>query len=46
MEEWKEPFYAAYPLARNVPGVPLAVLFERAWKRVEDGDVPGFDKVR
>jgi hypothetical protein len=38
MEEWKLPFY---PLDRRIPVEPCHLLFARAWKRVEDGDVPG-----
>ena len=38
MEEWKQPFY---PLDRHVPTEPCHLLYVRAWKRIEDGDLPG-----
>ncbi|MBA3464511.1 MAG: hypothetical protein H0T46_31560, partial [Deltaproteobacteria bacterium] len=38
-EEWKLPFYAG--LWRHVPAEPCHALFARAWKRIEDGDLPG-----
>ncbi len=45
MEEWKNQFYAA-PLSRHVPVEPVHALFARAWKLVEGGEGPRFEKVR
>lgn len=45
MEDWKKPFYAAN-IGRNLPTEPMHALFARAWKRVESGDGPKFEKVR
>lgn len=45
MEEWKKAFYPG-ALPRNVPTEPVHALFARAWKRVEGGDGPRFEKVR
>jgi hypothetical protein len=39
MEEWKLPFYSS--IDRRLPTEPMSALFARAWKRIEDGDVPG-----
>ncbi len=45
MEDWKRAFYPkTFP--RNLPTEPLHALFARAWKRVEGGDAPKFEKVR
>ncbi len=38
MEEWKLPFYKL--LERHLPAEPVHALFARAWKRIEDGDLP------
>ncbi|MGZ5966648.1 MAG: hypothetical protein ACXWP4_03195 [Polyangiales bacterium] len=45
MEDWKKPFYEAN-VGRNLPTEPLHTLYARAWKRVESGDGPKFEKVR
>jgi hypothetical protein len=45
MEDWKKPFYSAN-IGRNLPTEPMHALFARAWKRVESGDGPKFEKVR
>ncbi len=45
MEEWKKQFYPGF-LPRNVPTEPLHALFARAWKKVEAGEGPRFEKVR
>jgi hypothetical protein len=45
MEDWKKPFYEA-KIGRNLPTEPLHALYARAWKRVESGDGPKFEKVR
>ena len=45
MEEWKKPFYSA-PLSRHLPVEPVHALFARAWKLVEAGEGPRFEKVR
>lgn len=38
IEEWKLPFHVG--LDRHVPSEPAHLAFARAWKRVDDGDVP------
>lgn len=45
MEEWKQQFYSS-TLSRNLPLEPLHTLFARAWKLVEAGEGPRFEKVR
>jgi len=52
MESWKLPLYgrrsggSALPiLARFAALAPFHLLFERAWQRVEAGDVPKYDEV-
>jgi hypothetical protein len=52
MESWKLPLYGrrsggtAVPLLdRFAAPAPFHVLFERAWQRVEAGDVPKYDEV-
>ena len=54
MESWKLPFYgartvdgaAAPTLPRFVALAPFHLLFERAWQRIEDGDVPKYEQVK
>jgi hypothetical protein len=54
IESWKLPLYgrrnaegAAIPaLVRFAALAPFHVLFERAWKRIESGDVPQYDEVK
>ena len=53
MEVWKAPFYdltdATKVTPRHdvvVPLVPLGRLFEDAWQRYVDGDVPGYTELR
>jgi uncharacterized membrane protein len=31
---------------RYVANAPFHLLFERAWKRIENGDVPKYDEVK
>lgn len=45
MEDWKKSFYPDW-LGRHLPLEPLHALFARAWKRVEGGDAPKYEKVR
>ena len=54
LESWKLPLFGAtrvgdavqWPLAHQLPIEPLHEVFERAWKRIEDGDVPRYDEVK
>jgi len=54
MESWKLPLYgrrtpegaAAPAMVRFLAFAPFHVLFERAWQRVEAGDVPRYDEVK
>ncbi len=55
IETWKLPLFqmtrepggrAVPPLSRIVPLEPVHQLFERAWKRIVDGNVPKYEEVR
>jgi hypothetical protein len=54
LESWKVPLYATRnaegdvvpPMGRLFAMAPFHVLFERAWKRIEDGDLPKYDEVK
>lgn len=55
IETWKLPLFrmareitgkATPPLSRILPLEPVHQLFERAWQRVESGDVPKYEEVR
>jgi hypothetical protein len=54
MESWKLPFYgarnvegaAAPTMARFVALAPFHLLFERAWARIDGGDVPKYEQVK
>lgn len=55
IETWKAELYGAtrlpagglaIPLEHIVPLEPLHSLFERAWRRVESGDVPAYEEVK
>ena len=54
MESWKLPLYGkrgpeghALPhLVRFQALAPFHLMFERAWKRIEDGDVPRYEEVK
>jgi hypothetical protein len=54
METWKLPLYGTRtaegdpdaPLVRFQALAPFHVLFERAWQRVEGGDVPRYEEVK
>jgi hypothetical protein len=54
MESWKLPFYgtrtaegtAAPTSVRFLALAPFHLLFERAWARIEAGDVPKYDEVK
>jgi hypothetical protein len=54
-ESWKLPFYGtrapgggqAVPTAqRFIAMAPFHLLFERAWQRIESGDIPKYDEVK
>ena len=54
LETWKMPLFqltrdvsgrAVAPLPRIVPLEPVHTLFAKAWKRIEDGDVPQYEEV-
>lgn len=54
-ETWKLPFYGSRQTAQSAPEpilsrflalAPFHLLFERAWKRIEAGDVPRYDEVK
>jgi hypothetical protein len=55
IETWKLPLFqikrdayqrATPPLGRILPLEPVHTLFEKAWKRIIDGDVPKYDEVK
>jgi hypothetical protein len=54
MESWKLPLYgtrspegaAAPTMVRFAALAPFHLLFERAWQRIEAGDVPTYDEVK
>jgi hypothetical protein len=54
MESWKLPLYgtrgpeghALATLLRFQALAPFHLMFERAWKRCEDGDVPRYEEVK
>lgn len=55
IESWKLPMFqmrrdsyqrATPPLARILPLEPIRELFAKAWKRIEDGDVPKYEEVK
>jgi hypothetical protein len=54
MESWKLPLYgartaegaAAPTMVRFAALAPFHLLFERAWQRIEAGDVPKYDQVK
>jgi len=54
METWKLPFYGRRTpegqvvahMHRFAALAPFHLLFERAWKRITDGDVPKYDEVK
>jgi hypothetical protein len=53
-ETWKLPMYGTRAtggtvsptMMRYVANAPFHLLFERAWKRIENGDVPKYDEVK
>jgi hypothetical protein len=45
-ETWKLPMYGKGNLGNFQLTAPFHVAFERAWKRIEDGDVPKYEDVR
>lgn len=47
LETWKTALFGADAVARDaflVPDCPVPELFRRAWRRVTDGDAPGFEE--
>jgi hypothetical protein len=38
-EDWRQPFYGVLD-RESLPTEPIHLVFARAWKRIEDGDVP------
>ncbi|MFS8204137.1 hypothetical protein ACLVWQ_36380 [Streptomyces sp. CWNU-52B] len=45
VETWKEGLYPVREHARAVPLLPVPELFARAWRRVQDGDAPAYEKL-
>ncbi|WP_406298178.1 hypothetical protein OG948_21955 [Embleya sp. NBC_00888] len=45
VETWKEGLYATPTHTTIVPDCPVPELFHRAWRRVQDGDAPGFEQL-
>ncbi|WP_158845880.1 hypothetical protein [Saccharothrix deserti] len=48
LESWKAPMFGSTPGGHEVivPFEPIAVLFERAWRRVLDGDAPAYEELK
>uniref|UniRef100_A0AAU2K5I6 DNA-binding protein n=1 Tax=Streptomyces sp. NBC_00049 TaxID=2903617 RepID=A0AAU2K5I6_9ACTN len=46
VEQWKLPMYGVPVLGVLVPGEPAADLYRRAWKRIQEGDVPRFEELK
>ncbi|MFJ2261692.1 hypothetical protein ACIOKD_25720 [Streptomyces sp. NPDC087844] len=45
VETWKESLYPIRESTRAVPLLPVPELFARAWRRVQDGDAPAYEKL-
>ncbi|MFE3202858.1 hypothetical protein [Embleya sp. NPDC059237] len=45
LEVWKEGLYPKPGQGMIVPDLPVPELFHRAWRRVQDGDAPGFEEL-
>ncbi|MEV6107384.1 hypothetical protein AB0M28_22145 [Streptomyces sp. NPDC051940] len=45
VESWKRGHLPVHSHLRVVPMAPVAELFEAAWQRVRDGDVPAFEEL-
>ncbi|MFI1408618.1 hypothetical protein ACH4Y0_01570 [Streptomyces sp. NPDC020707] len=45
VETWKESLYPIRGNTRAVPLLPVPDLFARAWRRVQDGDAPAYEKL-
>ncbi|MEW2390839.1 hypothetical protein AB0933_21030 [Streptomyces venezuelae] len=44
VESWKKPLLPEPGFRFEVPGCPVPELYARAWQRVVDGDVPGYEE--
>ncbi|MCX4911572.1 hypothetical protein [Streptomyces sp. NBC_00878] len=45
VETWKEGLYPVRDRSRALPLLPVADLFARAWRRVQDGDAPAYEQL-